>query len=96
MKKFETKYPVEGSAALQPKASTAPAHHARIIAFPVQRQARGNVRAVEAQPARTTLAAALHVGGVQGTPFGRMQRWQAVAGGCMFAAAALASLFIGM
>ena len=41
------------------------------------------------------LDSAVRTGSAQGVAFGRVQRWQAVVGGCVFAALALASLFAG-
>ena len=80
MKNFEMNCPVEGTSALQPKLDSAPARRARIIAFPQHAVLPDrDVRAVSAQ----------------GVAFGRVQRWQAVVGGCVFAALALASLFAG-
>ena len=90
MKNFDTKYPVEGSSALQPHYGAAPARHARIIAFPEVQGASGAPR-VESR-----IAADLRNGTVQGLSFGRMQRWQAALGGCAFAALALVGVVLGL
>ncbi len=42
-----------------------------------------------------SIVSAVRTGSAQGVAFGRVQRWQAVVGGCVFAALALASLFAG-
>ena len=86
MKNFDTKYPVEGSSALQPHYGAAPARHARIIAFP---EAQG-------ASAAPRIAAGLRNCTVQGLSFGRMQRWQAALGGCAFAALALVGVVLGL
>ena len=43
-----------------------------------------------------SFASAVRAGTAQGVSFGRVQRWQAVVGGCVFAALAFASLFMGL
>lgn len=87
MKNFEMNCPVEGTSALQPKLDSAPARRARIIAFPQH--------AVLPDRDGTSIVSAVRTGSAQGVAFGRVQRWQAVVGGCVFAALALASLFAG-
>ena len=87
MKNFEMNCPVEGTSALQPKLDSAPARRARIIAFPPH--------AVRPDRAGASIVSAVRTGSAQGVAFGRVQRWQAVVGGCVFAALALASLFAG-
>ena len=79
--------PVEGTSALQPKLDSAPARRARIIAFPQH--------AVLPDRDGASIVSAVRTGSAQGVAFGRVQRWQAVVGGCVFAALALASLFAG-
>lgn len=87
MKNFEMNCPVEGTSALQPKLDSAPARRARIIAFPKH--------AVLPDRDGASIVSAVRTGSAQGVAFGRVQRWQAVVGGCVFAALALASLFAG-
>ena len=87
MKNFEMNCPVEGTSALQPKLDSAPARRARIIAFPQH--------AVLPDRDGASIVSAVRTGSAQGVAFGRVQRWQAVVGGCVFAALALASLFAG-
>lgn len=87
MKNFEMNCPVEGTSALQPKLDSAPARRARIIAFPQH--------AVLPDRDGASIVSAVRTGSAQGMAFGRVQRWQAVVGGCVFAALALASLFAG-
>ena len=87
MKNFEMNCPVEGTSALQPKLDSAPARRARIIAFPQH--------AVLPDRDGASSVSAVRTGSAQGVAFGRVQRWQAVVGGCVFAALALASLFAG-
>ena len=77
----------EGTSALQPKLDSAPARRARIIAFPQH--------AVLPDRDGASIVSAVRTGSAQGVAFGRVQRWQAVVGGCVFAALALASLFAG-
>ena len=84
MKNFEMNCPVEGTSALQPKLDSAPARRARIIAFPQH--------AVLPDRDGASIVSAVRTGSAQGVAFGR---WQAVVGGCVFAALALASLFAG-
>lgn len=93
MKNFEINCPVEGTSALQPKLDPASARHARIIAFP--RHAALSARDMRAVRNGASIVSAVRAGSVQGVAFGRVQRWQAVVGGCVFAALALASLFVG-
>ena len=93
MKNFEMNCPVEGTSALQPKLDSAPARRARIIAFP--QHAVLPDRDVRAVRDRDSIVSAVRTGSAQGVAFGRVQRWQAVVGGCVFAALALASLFAG-
>ena len=87
MKNFEMNCPVEGTSSLQPKLDSAPARRARIIAFPQH--------AVLPDRDGASIVSAVRTGSAQGVAFGRVQRWQAVVGGCVFAALALASLFAG-
>ena len=42
------------------------------------------------------LVSNLRYGNVRGVAFGRAERWQAVAAGCVFAALAFATLFVGI
>ena len=91
MKNFEMNCPVEGTSALQPKLDSAPARRARIIAFP--QHAVLPDRDVRAVRDGASIVSAVRTGSAQGVAFGRVQRWQAVVGGCVFAALALASLF---
>ena len=93
MKNFEMNCPVEGTSALQPKLDSAPARRARIIAFP--QHAVLPDRDVRAVRDGASIVSAGRTGSAQGVAFGRVQRWQAVVGGCVFAALALASLFAG-
>ena len=88
MKNFEMNCPVEGTSALQPKLDSAPARRARIIAFP--QHAVLPDRDVRAVRDGASIVSAVRTGSAQG-----VQRWQAVVGGCVFAALALASLFAG-
>ena len=44
----------------------------------------------------TELVSNLRYGNVRGVAFGRAERWQAVAAGCVFAALAFATLFVGI
>ena len=81
MKNFEMNCPVEGTSALQPKLDS------RIIAFPQH--------AVLPDRDGASIVSAVRTGSAQGVAFGRVQRWQAAVGGCVFAALALASLFAG-
>ena len=93
MKNFETNYPVEGTSALQPKLDPA-LQCARIIAFPGRPvPMEGGSRE---HAGRSTIALAVRTGTAQGVSFGRVQRWQAVVGGCAFAALSFASLFMGL
>ena len=84
MKNFEMNCPVEGTSALQPKLDSAPARRARIIAFPQH--------AVLPDRDGASIVSAVRTGSAQGVAFGRVPRWQAVVGGSVFAALALASL----
>ena len=90
MKNFEMNCPVEGTSALQPKLDSAPARRARIIAFP--QHAVLPDRDVRAVRDGASIVSAVRTGSAQGVAFGRVQ---AVVGGCVFAALALASLFAG-
>lgn len=94
MKNFEMKYPVEGTSALQPKLDPAPARRARIIAFP-ERPISG-ARVAQPRRASESLVSAVRAGTAQGVSFDRVQRWQAVLGGCVFAALAFAGLIVGL
>lgn len=94
MKNFEMKYPVEGTSALQPKLDSAPARQARIIAFPERAAQTGS--SAHAGCGDASFASAVRAGTAQGVSFGRVQPWQAVVGGCVFAALAFASLFMGL
>lgn len=104
MKNFEMKYPVEGTSALKAKPDTVSAQHARIIAFPEAR-ARHAIRVAPA-PIRMDQGSFAHraesrvssamAGTVYGLPFGRMQRWQAVAGGFALTALAFGGLLLSL
>ena len=83
MKNFEMNCPVEGTSALQPKLDSAPARRARIIAFP--QHAVLPDRDVRAVRDGASIVSAVRTGSAQGVAFGRVQRWQAVVGGCVFA-----------
>lgn len=104
MEKFEMYYPVEGTSALKPKLSSESAQPARIISFPelrTRQDARTGCALVRVERGsfvhrvESTVAAAM-AGTVQGSSFGRMQRWQAVAGGCTFVALAFGSLLLSL
>lgn len=90
MKNFDTKYPVEGTSALQPNYQTAPISRARIIAFPVVQDPH------DARRSQAGIASILRDGTVQGLSFGRMQRWQAVLAGCVLAVLSFVSLLASL
>lgn len=102
MKNFETNYPVEGTSALKPKYDMVSAQRACIIAFPEDRVRR--VARMQPASACTNQGSFMHrvestvtsamAGTAQGSSFGRMQRWQAVAAGCVFSALAFGSLLL--
>lgn len=94
MKNFEMKYPVEGASALQPRLDATPVRRARIIAFP-EHAAQAKYENHAARNDMSILSA-VRAGTVQGISYGRMQRWQAIVGGCVFATLAFVSLLAGM
>lgn len=100
MKNFEARYTVVGTSALKVDASKNQAH-AAIIEFPAShgsgrpRHAAAD-RHLRERAAELELVSELRAGTVRGKAFGRIAPWQSVFAGVVLAAAAFATIFLGI
>ena len=112
MRKYATRYPVEGTSALRLEPAEPAVGDAAIIAFPgLSRNARAANRGFGGScpmpPSNgsdptgrlvlgSELVAGLRAGDAAGKPFGRMKPWQAAVGGFALCATAFAGLFLAL
>lgn len=99
MKEFEAQYPVVGTSALKPNASTSQVQGA-IIKFPSS-QTNKYHRASPAHAARSDRESVsfrqdLRMGSVRGKAFNRVTPLQATSAGIVLSAAALVTIFFGI
>ncbi len=99
MKNFEARYTVVGTSALKVDASKNQAH-AAIIEFPASgktgRPRHAASRHLHGRVSDLELVSELRTGTARGKAFGRIAPWQSVSAGVVLAAAAFATIFLGI